>query len=285
MDDNQRKRLDNRLTPLQLYKLTPKTNCGECGLKTCLAFATQVIVGQVSIDACPYLDRALMEPFKLRLREQHRAGIGVSRESFEKTLEFLRKEMERWEPESVADSLGASLIRGNEGTGLRFGYFKDNVIVSRGDAILESGQPIDPWEKILIFNYVIGGAAEPSGIWVGMESLPNSVSKIKSLKSHCEIPLAERFAGKLEELPPALEKIGERIHLSEERVDFAAQVTIFPKLCIRILWWDEDVREGFGCVTKFLFDSRVLQTVDLESLVFASEQVTQRLLGTRGRSH
>ncbi|MDR7543878.1 MAG: acetyl-CoA decarbonylase/synthase complex subunit gamma [Armatimonadota bacterium] len=42
------------LTALDIYKLLPKTNCGECGFPTCLAFAMQLATKKASIEACPY---------------------------------------------------------------------------------------------------------------------------------------------------------------------------------------------------------------------------------------
>ncbi len=42
------------MTGLQIYKLLPKKNCGECGPPTCLAFAMQLAQGKASLDACPY---------------------------------------------------------------------------------------------------------------------------------------------------------------------------------------------------------------------------------------
>jgi hypothetical protein len=56
-----------------------------------------------------------------------------------------------------------------------------------------------------------------------------------------------------------------------------------PRLVVRVLWWDEDVEEGFPARAKYLFDTRVLQVVDLESLIFACEQLTDRLLGFQGK--
>lgn len=41
------------LTGIQILKMLPKTNCGECGIPTCLAFAMKVAAGQVEIDLCP----------------------------------------------------------------------------------------------------------------------------------------------------------------------------------------------------------------------------------------
>lgn len=40
---------------LEIYKLLPKTNCGECGLPTCLAFAMRLVSKNVVITECPYI--------------------------------------------------------------------------------------------------------------------------------------------------------------------------------------------------------------------------------------
>lgn len=43
------------LTGIQIYKLLPKTNCGECGVPTCLAFAMNLASGKAELDSCPYV--------------------------------------------------------------------------------------------------------------------------------------------------------------------------------------------------------------------------------------
>ena len=42
------------LKGLDIFKLSPKKNCKECGSPTCMAFSMKVAQGAVSIDACPY---------------------------------------------------------------------------------------------------------------------------------------------------------------------------------------------------------------------------------------
>lgn len=37
---------------LEIYKRLPKTNCGTCGQKTCLAFAVAVYMGNVPVAKC-----------------------------------------------------------------------------------------------------------------------------------------------------------------------------------------------------------------------------------------
>ncbi|MFC1954958.1 acetyl-CoA decarbonylase/synthase complex subunit gamma [Chloroflexota bacterium] len=43
------------LTGIEIFKLLPKTNCGECGVPTCLAFAMNLAAGKAELSACPYV--------------------------------------------------------------------------------------------------------------------------------------------------------------------------------------------------------------------------------------
>jgi acetyl-CoA decarbonylase/synthase complex subunit gamma len=43
------------LTGIQILKLLPKTNCGECKFPTCLAFAMALAAGKTELDLCPHV--------------------------------------------------------------------------------------------------------------------------------------------------------------------------------------------------------------------------------------
>ncbi|KPJ88870.1 MAG: hypothetical protein AMS17_04010 [Spirochaetes bacterium DG_61] len=43
------------LTGMQIYKLLPKTNCKDCDLPTCMAFAMQVAAKQRALTDCPHI--------------------------------------------------------------------------------------------------------------------------------------------------------------------------------------------------------------------------------------
>lgn len=53
-----------RLSALQLYKLLPKTNCGRCESKTCMAFAMKLMERGVKPDDCVVLGGAKLEKLK-----------------------------------------------------------------------------------------------------------------------------------------------------------------------------------------------------------------------------
>ena len=40
------------LSPIDIYKLLPKTNCKECGQDNCMAFATKIVNREIEIDSC-----------------------------------------------------------------------------------------------------------------------------------------------------------------------------------------------------------------------------------------
>jgi acetyl-CoA decarbonylase/synthase complex subunit gamma len=49
------------LKGLDIFKLTPKTNCKECGIPTCMAFAMKVAQGAITIDKCPHMSSEALE--------------------------------------------------------------------------------------------------------------------------------------------------------------------------------------------------------------------------------
>jgi acetyl-CoA decarbonylase/synthase, CODH/ACS complex subunit gamma len=53
------------LTGIEIFKLLPKSNCGKCGVPTCLAFAMQLAAGKAELTACP----TVSEETKAKLSE------------------------------------------------------------------------------------------------------------------------------------------------------------------------------------------------------------------------
>ena len=43
------------LTGIEIFKMLPKTNCGDCGVPTCLAFALSLAAGKAELEKCPQL--------------------------------------------------------------------------------------------------------------------------------------------------------------------------------------------------------------------------------------
>ena len=44
-----------RPSPLDIYALLDKSNCGDCGLSTCMAFGTDLLERKVTLEDCTHL--------------------------------------------------------------------------------------------------------------------------------------------------------------------------------------------------------------------------------------
>jgi acetyl-CoA decarbonylase/synthase, CODH/ACS complex subunit gamma len=53
------------LTGIEIFKMLPKTNCGQCGVPTCLAFAMALAAGKAELAKCPFVS----EEAKAKLSE------------------------------------------------------------------------------------------------------------------------------------------------------------------------------------------------------------------------
>jgi len=50
-----RKKSIREISPIDVYKLLPKTNCQECHESNCMAFATRLVNGELTMNECPPL--------------------------------------------------------------------------------------------------------------------------------------------------------------------------------------------------------------------------------------
>ena len=53
MSETKSKKSIKEISPIDVYKLLPKTNCGECHEANCMTFATRVVNGELTIEDCP----------------------------------------------------------------------------------------------------------------------------------------------------------------------------------------------------------------------------------------
>ena len=67
------------LNGIQIFKLTPKKNCKECGCPTCMAFSMKVAQGAMKIEQCPHMsDEALASLSEATAPPMKTIKIGVA---------------------------------------------------------------------------------------------------------------------------------------------------------------------------------------------------------------
>jgi len=63
------------LSPIDVYKLLPKTNCKECGVENCMAFATKIVNREITIDECKPLLKKENEKAYKKLKDMLKPAV------------------------------------------------------------------------------------------------------------------------------------------------------------------------------------------------------------------
>jgi acetyl-CoA decarbonylase/synthase complex subunit gamma len=63
------------LSPIDVYKLLPKTNCKECGQDNCMAFATKLVNREVTLEQCPPLLKKEHEKAYKQLKDMLKPAV------------------------------------------------------------------------------------------------------------------------------------------------------------------------------------------------------------------
>lgn len=264
-------------TVLELLKALPRTNCGDCGQSTCLAFATRVIKEGEDLSRCPHLPPAAQELAEAISRQQEK-GEGRRRESLAISLEVMHAKIAPLNFRDLAPGLGAVYGEEEGRPYLKFSYFGHELLVFPDEVRYPPGAVPNPWDAILLYNYIAScGKALPTGTWITYQSLPNSVSKAKTL-ARLEKELAAHFAGRLGQLQSQAAALGAKPAQASENADFQGVFWLLPRVPVLLLFWDAEPEEDFQAQAHFLFDSTVGDFLDLESLLFLVEQLLDRLM-------
>lgn len=259
------------MNPLDILRRTPKNNCGQCGHPACLAFAAAVAREGEDPDRCPFLDRQglILEndtDFSRGDAEQELALIAHLQEKVA-LLDFSK----------LAGPLGADW-REESPDILYFPYLGQQTALGKTSIRIDGREPADHRDTILLYNYVQGsGGRPPAADWVGLESLPNTISKVRTLAVYCEERLARLFS--IPPPAPLIEAAGVLGGQSggSDSATFDFVIPVLPMVPHYVLFWEAAVEEGFPAKVKVLFDRHVLDFLDLESLVFAAERLADRL--------
>ncbi len=269
------------MQPLEFLKFTPKTNCGECGYAACLAFAAAVTKGGENPGKCPYVDVSRFgDEFAMAgLGKGVLSGVaGILDEKDMALVAHLKSKIRKVDFSAIAPKLECTWSGAGNNI-MSFRYLGYDVTLSATGIFLDGKEAEEPRDQILLYNYIFyGGGAASSGVWVGMESLPNSISKVRTLRVYCEERIANYFCGKEALLRECAGKIDavSRDH-QEPGCSAAFQIAVLPRLPMLLLFWDEDREDSFPPRVKILYDQDVLGVLDIESLVFASERLAECL--------
>lgn len=260
---------------LDIYRELPRTNCGDCGRKSCFAFASAVYLDAFPLERCPHLDPVRRAEMQKKIPAGRGEVGGASVASSEKALRALLATLKDADLATQAEKCGGLFFPAPEEQVL-LRFLDGEYWVTRTVVRAASGEDPTVWVKIFLLIYLTRATGRPEGgTWVSYRDLPNTASKAKSFDD-CTARVAAEFAGHPERLERAVLSLG-GVPVESSSADRAYRLQVLPRVPVALLFWDKD--EEFPARVLFLLDGRVLDYLDQEALVFLAEALAGRLLG------
>ncbi len=262
------------MDPHEILRRVPKNNCGECGYPACLAFAAHVAKGGEDPQKCPYIDLSGLEPGSAQNTSLDHLGEQRDLE----LIQQLQGKLRGLDLSSMAQPLGASYANDH----ISFIYLGQEVMIGKDQLLINKRPAEDPRDQILLYNYVHCGGGhlpvDPWIPWVGLESLPNSISKVRTLATYCEEKLAAFFKGRPpEQILSLCATVGGKA-LAGTTASAALTIPVLPKIPQQLFFWAEEPEDGFEAKVKILFPANVLDFLDIESLIFTAERMAEHII-------
>ncbi len=168
-------------TPLDVYKLTPKSNCRQCSLATCIAFSAAVISGEKELSDCPHIDKSIAGEAK---KIDRPISIAQRREE---AADELRSQIPSIDLSSASERLGGRII-GDKLTLKCLG--KDFFIDSTGNITSECHT--HAWVSLFLLDYIINSRGDnPAGRWIPFRELKKGAERNALFEQMCEKPLKQ----------------------------------------------------------------------------------------------
>lgn len=243
----------NALTPLEIYKVLPKTNCGRCLLPTCLAFSAAIVAGQKKMTDCPFLPEQDVKHLSGRLVQRSQMETGQ-----DKIVEKLQEKITGVDLAAVAPVVGAG--------------YKDNLLTinSMGKAfqIDNQGQVtsechVMPGVKIPLLAYITNEKHHDiTGKWISFRELGDATELHALFNKRCEKVLQQLA----DDNPDLLSDIID-LFIGRPTNEFQADIGLIlhPLPHFPLLICYQAPEDGIGSELNIFFDECCSVNLDIQS--------------------
>ena len=249
---------------MEIFQLLDKSNCRECGEKTCLAFAGAVYRGQKKIDDCPRLDSSVVARF---------SGDSTTQNTIEENREAFLEEMKQ---KIAGIDLASAALR----TGGRFENRRLTLKILGKDFSVDrhghlySDIHVNPWVVAPFFDYVLNGkGVDPAGQWVSFRELKNGQDRYPLFQKRCEEAMKQVADSYTDLFDDVVHLFSGRQVARQFQSDISVVLHPLPKVPIMICYWRPD--EGLGSSLNIFFDATADQNLDIGSIFSLGAGLTQ----------
>ena len=248
--------MPNPKNAMEVFTHLNKSNCRDCGEKTCLAFAGAVYQGRKQINQCPHLDPEIVKKYATENVMPPRPTSPAGG-SFVDDVETAVSSLDFRE---AAERCGGKY----DGTTLRIKVLgKDFGIRPDGKFITDIH--VNTWiTGPLLDHLILGKGKEPEGEWISFREVKGSDDlRYSFFKRRCEAGL-KRVADTYTDLFDDLVHIfgGKRVE-RHFQADISVALPLFPKVPLLICYMEPE--EGMPSTLNLFFDRSVNENLSIDS--------------------
>jgi hypothetical protein len=249
---------------MEIFQVLDKSNCRECGHKTCLAFAGAVFRGEKDIRQCPRLDQNTIEKFSSKADTIN--SIERNRQEY---MSELKNEITTLDFTEAAERTGGS-FSGEKLTIKILG--KDFSVDKKGN--LSAEIHVNPWVASPFLHYVLyGKGVTPSGNWVSFRELKEGKERYPLFQKRGEEALkrvADLYTGLFDDMVHIFG--GKQVEKQFES-DISVVLYPLPKVPVMICYWKPD--DGLESSLNLFFDETADQNLDIGTIFSLGAGITQ----------
>lgn len=240
---------------MEIYQYLDKSNCRDCGEKTCLAFAGSVFTGRRKITDCPKLDQEIV----CRLSAESKEYRAPEENRYE-YLEILKKKISNIDLEKTAKRIGARFKNGR----LQLKVMgKDFSVDTMGR--ISTGIHVNAWVAIPFLNYILYGKGIPqTGNWISFRELQDGKERYPLFKKRCEEPI-KRIADRYTDL------FNDMVHLfngKQVEKQFESDISVvlhpLPRVPVMICYWLPE--DGLTSDLNLFFDETADRNLHIDAI-------------------
>jgi hypothetical protein len=240
---------------LTIFQLLDKSNCRECGEKTCMAFAGAVFTGHRQLKECPRLDRKTVEAHSEP--PQNSFDVEQNREDY---LEQLKTQIREIDFEAAALRTGGQFENGRLTIKV---MGKDFSITTAG--MFSTDIHVNPWVAAPFLSYVLHGKGLlPTGDWRSFRELSDGRERYPLFQKRCEEPLkqvADSYTDLFDDMVHIFS--GRQVERQFES-DISVVLHPLPKVPLMVCYWLPE--EGMHSSLNLFFDRTADQNLDIGSI-------------------
>ncbi len=241
--------------PLEIYKLLPQTNCGQCFLPTCLAFSAAVIRGEKKLSHCPHLASGLGETLAHNV-----APRPTSDQQRENHLGLLKENIRGMDLPAAAQRLGARTV--GDRLAVRC-LGKDFLVDQAGNVTSECHTHAGL--TIPLLSYIIHSTGEDaSGKWVPFRELKNGAPMSALFGQRGEKPLQHLADSQTDIFEIIISLFNGRTADTPFAADLSLILYPLPKVPVLICYWKPE--EDLDSKLHIFFDATAENHLAIESI-------------------